>query len=99
MSENQDGMASAVRRTQMEAALADYPHLSEDRLAELIAWFRNEASALDVATLASNPSIAGSYHRFRADHIDRVTGSEVARGLIVLALTSAVIAFIVWRAI
>ncbi|MGC4090205.1 MAG: hypothetical protein QM756_20465 [Polyangiaceae bacterium] len=44
-----DRAAGATRRAQIEAALADYPHISDDRLASLIAWFRKEASAHDVA--------------------------------------------------
>ena len=97
MSNSQDSVAGATRRAQVEAALADYPHLSEDRLASLIGWLRKEASALDVATVASNEALAEAYRRFRADHIDRVTGKDVMRGLLALAFMGAVILIIVWQ--
>jgi hypothetical protein len=99
MSQMQNSAVSSARRAHAEAALADYPHISEDRLAALIGWFRREASAFDVASLASNEAIAESYRRFRADHIDPVTGQDVVRGLLVLALVGAIILFIAWRAI
>lgn len=99
MDKLQDTAAGTARRMQIEASLADYPDISEDRLAALVAWFRREASALDVATVASNEAIAESYRRFRADHIDPVSGKDVMRGLIVLALVGAIILFMAWRAI
>lgn len=88
----------AARRAQAEAALAEYPHLSEDRLTALIAWFRKEASALDVALVASNAAIAEPYARFRAEHIDTLGGKDIARGVTVAALVVAVIAALVWWA-
>ena len=88
-----------MRRAQVEAALADYPHISEDRLAALIGWFRNEASALDVATVASNERIADPYRRFRADHIDSFKGKDVMKVMIALSVVAAIILFIAWRAI
>lgn len=91
--------SDAARRAQVEAALADYPHISEDRLAALIAWFRKEASALDVATVASNAKIAASYRQFRADHIDAVTGRDVMKVMIVLSLVGAAILFLAWQAL
>jgi hypothetical protein len=90
--------AEAGQRKRIEAALADYPDISKDRLAALITWFHQEASALDVAMLASNEALADRYRQFRADHIDPVTGGEVMRVLILLSLVSAIILFIVWRA-
>jgi hypothetical protein len=91
--------ADAGERTQIEAALADYPHISADRLTALIAWFRKDASALDVAMLASNAALAERYRQFRADHIDPVTSTEVVRVLALLSLLGAIILFFVWRAI
>ena len=97
MNQTQGSVAVAAQRAQIEAALADYPNLSEDRLAALIRWFRKEASALDVAMLASNETIAEPYRRFRADHIDRMTGADVMKGLLFAAAVGLVIYFIIWR--
>lgn len=95
----QDGAASAERRAQIERRLADYPNLAEDSLAEVIAWFRNEASALDVAMVASNPEIAEPYRRFRADHIDRLTPKDLLRGILFAAVVGAIVLSIIWRAL
>lgn len=91
--------AESARRAQIEATLADYPHLSGERLDELIHWFRHEASALDVGHVASNEAIAERYRRFRADHIDPVKGRDIFRGLMFLAFVSAVFLMIIWRAL
>ena len=99
MNQTQDSGAVAAQRAQIEAALADYPHLSEERLAAVIRWYRRDASAFDVAMLASNEAIAEPYRRFRADHIDRLTGRDVMKGLLAAAIVCLVVLFIVWRAI
>lgn len=91
--------AAVDRRAEIEATLAHYPHLSEEHLAMLIRWFRKEASSLDVATIASNEAIAESYRRFRADHIDPITGRDVFRALAVVAVVAALVLVMVWRAL
>jgi hypothetical protein len=95
----QDGAAGADRRAQIESTLAHYPNLSDERLGELIHWFRKEASALDVAMVASNAEIAEPYRRFRAEHIDPLTGKDVVRAIIFASLVSMVILVIVWRSL
>jgi len=97
MNQTQDSAAGAAQRGQVEAALADYPNLSDDRLAALIRWFRKDASAFDVAMLASNEAIAEPYRHFRADHIDRMTGRDVMKGLLFAAAVGLVVFFIIWR--
>lgn len=99
MSNSLDSAAAAARRAQIEAALADYPHLCEERLADLTTWFRKEASALDVATLASNEAIADAYRRFRAEHIDPLSGKDMMWALIATVVVAALIALLVWRAL
>lgn len=91
--------ARAARRAEMESVLADYPHLTEERLAALLAWFRNEASALDVATMASNPTVADRYRSFRADHIDPVTTGEWMKGLLIAGAAIFAFILVIWRAI
>ncbi len=97
MTNIQEDTARAVRRAQMEAALADYPNLSEDRLAALLGWFRKDATALDVAMVASNPSIIEPYRQFRAEHIDRISGKEWVKGLLIAALVGTALFILVWR--
>ena len=97
MNQSQNSAAEPAQRAQIESALADYPHLSEDRLAALIGWFRKEASAFDVAMLASNEAIAEPYRRFRADHIDPLTGKDVMKGLLLAVLAGLAVFLIIWR--
>jgi len=96
MDHSQDGAAVAARRMQIETALADYPHVTKESLGGLIHWFRKEASALDVAMLASNEAIAEPYRLFRADHIDRMTPQDVMKGLAFAAAVAAAVLFIIW---
>lgn len=72
------------RRLQIEAALAEYPHLPSDALSDLINWFKREATAFEVGILASNSVIYDNYRRFRRDHIDRLTIPEIT-GVVGLA--------------
>ena len=62
--------ARAARRAEIERALARYPHLTAEGLAELTDYFERDASALDVGLIASNPAIADRYREFRATHVD-----------------------------
>jgi|EndMetStandDraft_8_1072994.scaffolds.fasta_scaffold153742_4 hypothetical protein len=96
MTENQDG---AVRRAQIEAALAQYPDLERHRLEELIHWFRKEASARDVAMIACNEAVLEPYRRFRADHIDPLTARDAIRVVAILAAVGLAILLIAWRAL
>lgn len=95
----QGGAPSADRRAQIERMLADYPNLDDERLGDLISWFRKEASALDVATIASNPAIVQPYRRFCADHIDPISGRDMLRGTLFAAAMILVVVLIAWRAI
>lgn len=96
MNELHGGPDPAAQRAQAEAALADYPHIGEDRLAALLQWFRKEASALDVAMVASNEAIAEPYRQFRADHIDPLTGKDVIKGLLLAALAGGAVFLMIW---
>ena len=98
MSNNPQAGGNPAARARIEAALAEYPNLSSERLDELVHWFHKEASALDVALVASNEAIAERYRTFRADHIDQVKGRDVLRGLIFVSFVAAVFLLIIWRA-
>ena len=74
------------RRIAIEADVARYPDLSDAELAEVLDWFREEATALDTAMVASNEALAEPYRRLRADHLDRLGPGEKAVAWIVGAL-------------
>ena len=98
MSNTSQAGGDPAARARAEAALAEYPNLSGERLDELVHWFHKEASALDVALVASNEAVAERYRKFREDHIDPVKGSDVFRGLLFLAFVAIVFLLIIWRA-
>ncbi len=88
--------APAVSR--IEALLAAYPEVSADDLEDLRRWFAREASALDVAMIASNQGIGNGYRRFRAEHVDPLTLVDVARAVMFAALPLAAIGTGLWLA-
>lgn len=82
-----------ARRTQIAALLGAYPAIAPGELAHLQRWFRNEASALEVGLIASEPSIARGYAAFRKDHLDRIRPREA---LVMLSVALAYCAMIGW---
>lgn len=86
----------AARRQRIEAAIANYPDIKRDQLDDLLHWFRKEASALDVALLASNHDIHDRYRRFSADHLEGLSRRDLTIGMSLVASLAAVIAVIVW---
>ena len=50
----------AARRACIERTLANYPDLDSQAVADVRHWFRKEASALDVALLATNEDLAAA---------------------------------------
>ena len=67
-----------------------YPDLDEGELAELKRWYRKEASAFDVASMASRDDVRPGYRAFRADHIDRFTPVDVAKGVAFAAVMAGI---------
>lgn len=98
-----DTASGALRRpvehAWVENALARYPDTTPQELAELLTWFTSTASALDVATLASSPRVQQQYQHFRADHLDRLNASDLARAGLWLALATVAIAAFVFFAL
>ncbi|WP_068073247.1 hypothetical protein [Novosphingobium lentum] len=92
-----NGADGAQLRARIEATLARYPALDDNELAGLLAWFRREASALDVATVACNAAIAEPYRRFRADHIDRISGRDIVRALVAVGVVLACLGAVMVR--
>jgi hypothetical protein len=60
------------RREVMEWLVGRYPDLADDELAELLQYMQREASATDVALIASNDRIRTRYRQLAKDHhLDR----------------------------
>ncbi|MGN6497234.1 MAG: hypothetical protein ACTHKM_12475 [Tsuneonella sp.] len=87
-----DGAPGAADRFDaIETTLARYPHLDEAELRDLKYWFRREASALEVASLASKDAIADQYRAFRAQYVDNFDAGDVLKGIAGASLIAAVI--------
>lgn len=82
------------RRTHIESLLARYPRLEPSELAELKAWFRHEASSLDVGLFTAEPDLAEPYRQFAADHLEPLTLADYLRLSASVGLVVAVIAAI-----
>jgi hypothetical protein len=63
-------------RARAEALLARYPHLEPRELRALLHWYRREASAMDVALVASSERVGQCYRRFYRDHLRRFSWKE-----------------------
>ncbi len=96
MENNNDGAPSAERRERIITLLEQYPRLGSDELAELLRWFRKEASALDVGLIASDHRVAAQYEGLKQDHLDRTTGGDVLWMTAFAATGFAALALLVW---
>lgn len=91
--------ARAERRAKIERALARYPHLAPQALAELTDYFAREASALDVGLIASNEEVAAHYRAFRAEHIDPLRPRDWLRGAIFALVMGGAVLAVIWPAL
>jgi hypothetical protein len=82
------GETSRERRAEIEALLARYPDLEPDELDDLVHWYRREASAMDVALVASNEAVSEPFGAFCRAHV----GSLTARDKAITALLGAGVA-------
>jgi hypothetical protein len=70
---------AAERRSAAERAIARYPAMEPDEVATLVRYIRKEASALDRASIASNPELQERYRQLCYEHrIDRLRPFEIA---------------------
>jgi len=80
----------AARWANIEALLADSPDIPDGDIDDLVNWFDREASAYDVAMMASNDAIQAGYRKFRSDHVDPFRAKDFIRaGLFLTALQPA----------
>jgi hypothetical protein len=63
------GETSPERRARIECLVVRYPELEPGELAELVHWYRREASAMDVALLASEDGVSEPFAAFCRDHV------------------------------
>jgi len=80
----------AELRAAMEREIARYPDLSDEELHRVLHYFRRDASALDRATIASNPEVVAQYRQLCEDHkLDKLgkveTIAVVVFGVLLLA--------------
>lgn len=85
------GETSPRRRAHVEALLGRYAELDGEELADLLQWYRREASSMDVALLASNESIREGYQAFRREHVDKFSLKEKLVGALLVAGGAAAI--------
>lgn len=91
--------AADARRAHVEALFSAYPDVTPEERELLVNWFRNDATALDVALVASNPAAERGYRRFRAQHVDRFTFKDMGRALAFAAVIAVCVLLIAWRAL
>lgn len=91
-----DGMD---RRAEVKEALARYPYVDDAELSDLLHWFRREASALEVATMASEPRINQQYQRFKAEHLDRMRGVDLFWIVTAVILVALLVITVGWAAV
>ena len=64
-----------ARFDSIEILLNRYPDVSDEEVVQLKRWFGKQASAFEIASIASkNPA---GYGQFRSDHIDKFTIVEM----------------------
>ena len=83
-------------RARVEEVLAKYPDIDSAEIERLLRWFNKDASAHDVAMVASNENIRKGYAQFRREHVDRFTPRDIALAVIFAALCVLVVAGIVY---
>jgi len=89
---------SLARRAHVEALPAGYPDVTPEEHGMLVTYFKREANALDVGLIASNEQIGRGYARFRADHLDRFTWADLAKGIAGTAVLVLCVGLVMFRA-
>lgn len=88
-----------ARRAHVEALLAAYPDVTPQEHGMLVTYFKRKANALDVGMIASNETIGRGYARFRSDHLDRFTMSDLIKGVAVAAAMILCAGLVMFRAL
>ena len=99
MNDNIDSARRETRRDQMASLLARYPGVDSDDLADLLHWFKKEASALDVGLIASDPTLKAPYEAIKKDHIDRLNGADLFWVAMLVGGGFIALAVLIWSAL
>lgn len=98
MNRNDEAVSREARREEMAQLLAKYPGLENDKLAELLHWFRKEASALDQGLIGSDDKLSVAYQALKKDHIDRLNGADLFWLVMLVGGAFLTVALIIWAA-
>lgn len=99
MEDNSSGTAREERRNQIVTLLARYPVLDNDELADLLHWFKKEASALDVGLIASDPKLKAPYESLKKDHLDRLNGADLFWLVMLVGGAFLTLALLIWSSL
>lgn len=99
MKNQKENATRADRRARIEEALAEYPHVNRETLAEILDWFNKEASALDVGLIASDPKFREPYKKLKGDHLDRIRGADLFWIVVGILVSGIAVALTVWAII
>ena len=89
--------AGGNRFDHVEAVLRRYPEIEKHELADLKHWFGKEASAFEVASLASKDHLKAPYAQFKTEHLDRLGMREIAFTVLVAASVLGLIAYVLMQ--
>jgi hypothetical protein len=87
------GETSPERRERIGALIARYPDIDPGELDDLLHWYRREASAMDVALLASDERISERFGAFCRAHVAPFTFRDKAITALLSAGVLGLIAF------
>lgn len=99
MNHNIDGAPRETRRDQVASLLEKYPSVDSNELADLLHWFKKEASALDVGLIASDPKLKSPYEAIKNDHIDRLNGADMLWVGMLVGGGFIAVALLIWAAL
>lgn len=99
MEDNNRGAAREQRRDQIITQLAKYPGLDDDELADLLHWFKQEASALDVGLIASDPNLRAPYEGLKRDHLDRLNGADLFWMVMLIGGVFVALGLLIWSSL
>jgi len=96
MTEFNDPADRAERRAYVEDKLGHYPDIDKEELADLLKWFRKEATSLDVGMIASDSKLGEKYQLIKADHLARFGLSDLLWFIGFFTIGGGLIALIFW---
>ncbi|MFN4037934.1 MAG: hypothetical protein ACK4IB_01240 [Erythrobacter sp.] len=99
MEDNNRHATLKQRRDRIIILLAKYPGLDDDELADLLHWFKKEASALDVGLIASDPHLQAPYEGVKKDHLDRMNGADLFWIVMLIGGVFVALGLLIWSSL